>query len=409
MFRKLFLPALIVLVSLAAQGQNQFQVLHAFGSGSDGGGLWSSVVFDKQGNLYGATSGGGDYGYGTVFELSPASGGQWTETVLHSFENGDPDGDEPNGGVVFDAAGNLYETTGTGGVHQGGTLFEMMPGLSGWGLNVLYSFCSRPQCSDGGFPWAGPLMDKAGNLYGTAHNAFEFSPGPDGGVETVLHDFTGQNGDGDGAAAGVIMDNAGNLYGTTINGGGLGGCIPLGCGTAYRLSPVRVAAEGLWTERILYRFGSFMGDGEIPSLGQLTMDRRGSLYGATHIGGTAGYGTVFRLTDVPVTPGGVWVETILYNFTSAAYGPGGGVTFDRAGNLYGTTIYGGGTGCGVVYELSPVQGGKWQYTLLHSFLGSDGCQPDANLTLGPDGNLYGTTATGGAGGAGVVFEIQLTR
>jgi uncharacterized repeat protein (TIGR03803 family) len=112
-----------------------------------------------------------------------------------------------------------------------------------------------------------------------------------------------------------------------------------------------------------------------------------------------------------VTPGGLWEESILYNFTGGAGGmePGGGVILDNAGNLYGTTIEGGGTGCGVVYELSPAQSGKWQYTLLHSFLGSDGCQPDANLTLGPDGNLYGTTATGGAGGAGVVFEIQLTR
>jgi uncharacterized repeat protein (TIGR03803 family) len=103
------------------------------------------------------------------------------------------------------------------------------------------------------------------------------------------------------------------------------------------------------------------------------------------------------------------VETILYNFTLDASGPGGGVIIDKAGNLYGTTVYGGSTGCGVVYELSPnASGGGWQYTVLHQFLGSDGCEPDANLTLGPDGNLYGTTATGGAGGAGVVFQIQLT-
>jgi uncharacterized repeat protein (TIGR03803 family) len=96
-FKPLLFGFLILLAS-AAQAYAQFKVLHAFGSGSDGGGVWDSVVFDKQGNLYGTTSGGGDYGYGTIFELSPESNGQWTETVLQSFKQGDPNGAEPNGG-----------------------------------------------------------------------------------------------------------------------------------------------------------------------------------------------------------------------------------------------------------------------------------------------------------------------
>lgn len=172
---------------------------------------------------------------------------------------------------------------------------------------------------------------------------------------------------------------------------------------------MRTSTGGIWKEHILHSFGSFQNDGKVPSLGQLAMDRS-NLYGTTNQGGAnicvdVGCGTVYKLTPQPK---GGWTETILYNFTPAGYGPGGGVTFDQAGNLYGTTIYGGAFGCGTIYKLALVLlalNSDWQFTPLHSFTGSDGCQPDANLTLGPDGNLYGTTATGGAGGAGVVFEI----
>jgi uncharacterized repeat protein (TIGR03803 family) len=140
------------------------------------------------------------------------------------------------------------------------------------------------------------------------------------------------------------------------------------------------------------------------------MDREGNLYGAAG-GGKYKVGIVFKLSRTSATPGGaeVWSEKILYNFGSisadGAY-PGGGVILDSAGNLYGTTIAGGsGCGCGVVFKLSPTASGTWKYTLLHTFQGSDGAQPDANLTLGPDGKLFGTTATGGIHGGGVVFQL----
>jgi uncharacterized repeat protein (TIGR03803 family) len=135
------------------------------------------------------------------------------------------------------------------------------------------------------------------------------------------------------------------------------------------------------------------------------MDSSGSLYGTTDVGGPAGYGTVFKLTP---QANGRWKETILHSFTQGTNGDhvSAGVVFDRAGNLYGTTI-GGGTqcDCGVVYKLAPQANGKWNYTVLHRFTGADGAQPDANLIVDDKGNLYGTTPTGGAGGAGVAFEI----
>jgi len=135
----------------------------------------------------------------------------------------------------------------------------------------------------------------------------------------------------------------------------------------------------------------------------LVLDSEGRLYGTTDVGGATGNGTIYRLTP---QSGGRWKETILYSFKGGAGGqePSAGVVMDQAGNLYGTTI-GGGCGCGVVYKLAPQAGGKWKYTLLHTFVGSDGAQPDANLILDGKGNLYGTTATGGAGGAGVAFEL----
>ena len=251
-------------------------------------------------------------------------------------------------------------------------------------------------------PYAGLAMDAAGNLYGTGGAAFELSPptGPGKWTETVLHRFTGRNGDGAGPFAGVILDTAGNLYGTTEEGGK--GCAPPGCGIVYELQPM---PDGSWKEQILHDFPAFTGDGEFPGVGALTMDGAGNIYGTTDIGGARGYGTVFELT--PEGNGG-WREAILHSFDGGrnGFGASSGVVFGPSGELYGTTIGGGGAcECGLVYKLSPTQGGQWKYRVLHRFTGYDGAQPDANLIIDRSGNLYGTTATGGAGGAGVVFEI----
>jgi uncharacterized repeat protein (TIGR03803 family) len=165
-----------------------------------------------------------------------------------------------------------------------------------------------------------------------------------------------------------------------------------------------------WKEQVLHSFPAFPKDGQVPGVGALVFDASGNLYGTTSEGGAntcfAGCGTIFRLTQ---ETDGRWKETILYNFKNGASGfsPGAGVVLDQAGNLYGATTYGGTSsrGCGVVYKLAPGANGNWTYTVLHRFTGSDGAQPDANLILDSKGNLYGTTATGGANGGGVVFEL----
>jgi len=392
-----------------AFAQFHYNVLHGFsGTHGDGAEPQGSVALDSAGSVYGTTGGGGIYGAGVVFELISKPNGTWSEALLHTFDG--TDGAWPTGGPTLDVAGNVYGTTSGGGAHNGGTVFQLRPSEGTWTEETIYDFCAEPNCIDGTGSWASLMLDNAGDLFGTGSVVFELVPLHDGNwTEMVLHTFAGTNGDALDARAGVIADANGNLYGTAGDGGGSNKCIG-GCGIVYELSPIPDDPESVWQERILHAFGISQNDGQLPLFGQLAMDRRGNLYGTTSQGGAnlcfAGCGTVFELSH---TSTGHWVERVLYNFKfdSSGFGPGGSVVIDKAGNLYGTTINGGSEncGCGVVYKLSPQPGGQWQYTVLHTFVGADGAQPDANLTLDDNGNIYGTTLTGGPGGAGVVFEI----
>jgi uncharacterized repeat protein (TIGR03803 family) len=375
----------------------KYKVLHAFGNGKDGAALWGSLLLDREGNVYGTTYAGGAKQGGTVFELTPQARGNWKETILHSFDgNQGPSG--PICGLLFDSAGNLYGATTSGVPYTYGSVYKMSLTANGWKLSVIHGF-ERNDQADG--PHGNVVMDQEGNLYGVGGNAFQLSPGPQGWKESLLHTFDCQHGDGCGALAGPILDPAGNLYGTTEHGGSSKNCGG-GCGIAYRLTPL---SGGTWKETILHSFGA-PGDGAFPGVGALTLDQAGNVYGTTDVGGPAGDGTVFRLTE---QPNGHWKETILHSFPQGRDGDhvSAGVVFDRAGNLYGTTISGGGLcGCGVVYKLAPQANGKWKYTVLHRFTGgNDGDQPDANLIVDDKGNLYGTTPIGGRYGSGVVFEV----
>src|SRR5271167_1758353 len=314
------------------------KVLHNFNdNGTDGYYPYASLIFDAAGNLYGTTSFGGAYGYGTVFELTPTAGGGWTETVLHSFGNG-TDGAEPYASLIFDAAGNLYGTTQYGGIYHVGTAFELTPTAGGgWTATVLYNFGSRSGSGTDGYWPSSLILDAAGNLYGTTQRggtyswgiAFELTPAGGSWTETVLHSF-GNGTDGLWPQARLIFGATGNLYGTTQFGG------THGVGTVFELTPT---ADGGWTEQVLHNFGSSGTDGAFTQAG-LIFDAAGNLYGTTFEGGSYILGTVFELTP---TAGGGWTETVLHSFgngTDGAY-PYASLIFDAVGNLYGTTQHGG--------------------------------------------------------------------
>src|SRR6266852_6299094 len=292
-----------------------------------------------------------------------------TFTVLHSFTNS-PDGAFPFAGLLRDAAGNLYGTTLRGGSLGSGTVFKLDPAGK---ETVLYSFTDTGSPADGLDPYAVPVMDAAGNLYGTTSAALALGvlgtvfKIDTAGNFTVLHFFTGS--DGCCLTGGVIIDAAGNLYGTAGGGGSFGG------GTVFKLDPSGNAT-------VLYSFkgGS---DGAAPA-GGLIMDAVGNLYGTTGAGGSSNAGTVFKLD-----PSGN--ETVLYSFKGGNDGasPGlGSLIRDVAGNVYGTTPVGGSGactganqglgGCGIVFKLDPAD----NETVLYSFTGSsDGAFPEAGLVM----------------------------
>jgi uncharacterized repeat protein (TIGR03803 family) len=348
----------------AGGGKWTGSVLHYFGLGNEGCQPYAKPVLDAAGNLYATTSFAGAYGGGTIFKLSEGGNGQWIQTVLYSFcpAPNCVDGAEPHASLVFDTAGNLYGTTVGGGAFGEGVVFQLTPGANGqWSETVLYSFCSASGCSDGSQPLAGLVFDTAGNLYGTTSvggdnygTVFELAPAVNGQwTETVLHSFNFV--DGANPVAGVILDAAGNVYGTTESGG-VQSCSG-GCGAVFQLSP---GTNGQWTETALYNFCSAhkCKDGANPTA-NLTFDAAGNLLGTTSSGGyCGGCGTVFKLS-----PGanGQWTETVLRLFGAGAQpkGPFGGVILDTAGNLYGTAEVGGiesrycPVGCGAVFEITP--------------------------------------------------------
>ena len=399
--------AIILALGNAAWAGSTYKVLYSFKGGSDGGGLYGGPTLDAKGDVYGVTSGGGAYGYGTAFELTPFAGGRWGKILLHSFcaEQGCTDGALPQGSLILDAAGDLYGTAG-GGAGNSGVVFELKPELvssAGWSFRVVYD-----TGSDGSL-----AMDKAGDLYGEwgpgkyrAGDIFELTHDSDGWEETVLYSFCSQQDcrDGEPPEWGVSWDAAGNLYGTTEFGGGNNApeC-SIGCGVVYQVQPL---GGGKWKYHMLHRFAAFSRDGLMPQAG-VTLDGKGNVYGTTLYSGTSS-GTVFKLTP---QQDGSWKETILYNFPNAATNggaPAGGVTFDNLGNLYGTASAGGDPtcDCGVVFKMTPQANGKWSYTVLHRFKGTDGYGPGYNLIFDPTyKHLYGTTVAGGSGGYGVVYEI----
>jgi uncharacterized repeat protein (TIGR03803 family) len=388
-----------------AWGSGKLTNINTFG-GTNGALPSAALIFDTQGNLYGTTISGGSSSDGVVFELTPAGNGTWTESVLYSFcsLSNCTDGEYPASSLIYDLSGNLYGTTYNGGAQGFGTVFELTPSGSGtWTESVLYSFCSLAECSDGASPADGLIFDQSGNLYSTTRyggaksectggcgTAFELTPNGGGTwTESVLYSFCSLPGCPDGKipSAGLIFDTLGNLYGTTVDGGAYS------AGSVFTLQPNQ---NGGWTESVLYNFCTLTNcdDGAGPG-GGLTFDATGNLYGVTDE--LSNGQTAFKLTPNQ----GAWNESVLYRFCSLkkcsdGSEPVGAVILDSKGNVYGATETGGagkgcGTeGCGVLYELT-LKGKSWHETVLYSFTGQQGAYPRAGLVFDGTGNLYGTT------------------
>ena len=357
---------------LSANGRGGYSetVLYSFCSlqnCGDGSSPDSYVTFDGHGNLYGTTYYGGLYasggysGYGLVFELSPEprggcpggshSGNGWCQTVLYNFTS-TPDGAFPFSGLTWDANGNLYGTTYGGGSETTGTVYELSPkGNGGWNEQVIYN--------RGGY--AGLMIDGTGNLYGADDSGnghiFKLSPNGSGAWNaTILHTFKGGPGDGSNPEGTPVIDKAGNVYGTTVSGGAT-----KGLGTVWKLTP---GNGGDYTEEILR--SSIWNDGANPKAA-VVLDSLGNVYSTTAFGVLQfpyredlpcydGCGSVFELTAG--NSGYEWTFVWSFNGTDGANATDT-LIFD-GGNLYGTT-YGGGTssycpgsgGCGVAFELNP--------------------------------------------------------
>lgn len=388
----------------AQQTGPTYTVLYNF-SGFDGAQPFASLIQDAAGNLYGTTLSGGTYNNGVVFKLSPDG----TETVLHHFTGG-ADGATPFAGLIQDSAGNLYGTATNGGASGAGTVFEISPAGA---FTVLHSFGGG---ADGKGPQGGLIQDSKGNLFGTtfaggtSNNGVVFEINS-AGQETVLYTFTGTT-DGGNPYAGLTRDNNGNFYGTATFGGPSSAFLCNGahpaCGVVFKLS-----LEG--EERVLYQFLGQAGGG-VP-LGGVIRGKTGNIYGTTQTGGSfkaseecgmsepPGCGVVFQLN-----PAGK--EKVLHTFsgpnTCTSGGSDGafsaaGLIQDAAGNLYGTTAFGGGCNdAGSIFKLGP----SGQETQLYVFSGgTDGAHPWAGLIQDSSGNLYGTASEGGSNGQGVVFKV----
>lgn len=392
--------------TLVAAGPKQ-TVLYNFKGLADGAEPMAGLIFGRAGVLYGTATVGGDYeacngggACGVVFTLSPPSqdGGNWTENVLYDFQFQDPY--PPNTNLVFDGEGNLY---GAAGQSVSPTaLFQLSDSSGVWNLNQVNTLGGNT-----------PIFDQQGNLYNGVASftndgmVVESTPQPDGTwTTTTLYAFQGGK-DGQSPSGALIFDHAGNLYGTTLYGGGR-----TQCGTVYELSP---RESGTWAETVLFSFTPSKGcnpDGGviIDSQGNLYGTTINGGIGLC----VANCGVVFKLSP-PAQGGGAWTETILHMFdNNDGANPHAGLVMDSTGALYGTTVRGGdgpceptGTGCGTVFHLTPPaqQGEAWN-EFFYSFQGPDGAEPFGNVLLDESkGVLYGTTILGGSTGYGTVFQI----
>ncbi|HTS36455.1 MAG TPA: choice-of-anchor tandem repeat GloVer-containing protein [Candidatus Solibacter sp.] len=405
----LALVALSVLLSTAVWAQYSELTAHNFGAvANDALNPTTGLVEDSAGNLYGTAAQGG-LGFGAAYELSPAHGGGYNETLIYLFAGG-TDAAQPSGSLIIDASGNLYGVSQAGGANNRGTVYELSPSTGGWTEKILYSFQGN---SDGQSPTGSVTFDKNGNLYGTtlqgggSSNCFQgcgtvfiMTPTSTGWVEKPIVGFSGGS-DGGAPSGNLLIDINLNVYGTTLEGGVVNSNCPVGCGLVFRLVPQLT----YWR---MSRLFTFQGGGSGSGPSGLAFDALGNLYGDTSLGGPictvdVGCGVVYQLTPAV----GQWKQRILHAFTGRLDGAQpAGVAFDSLGNLFGTTNYGNVGNNGIVWELTPTTSGPWTLTRIYSFgHGFSGARPDAGVIVDANGNLFGTTSAGGASGRGTAFTL----
>ena len=283
-------------------------------------------------------------------------------------------------------------------------------------FKVIHTFTGG---ADGGYPYAGLIVDRSGNLYGTANTGgrgtcppqnigcgtvFKLVNSKSGWTFQRIYAFRGNN-DGQGPYGPVAFGPNGSLYGSTVDGG-VSNC-PSGCGLVYEIKPPAASCETTcsWTESVLYRFRGNT-DGFYP-IGGVTFDSTGNLYGTSEQGGSGGPGIVYELKP----SGSKWTENILWNFTGNADGgnPYNGVTLDSAGKIFGTDIAGGMNNSGAVFELSR-SGNTWTETTVHDFyVSQDGVTPLAGLIVEKSGKLIGATVAGGTRNGGTVYSLTPSK
>ncbi len=360
MHRKISILGFVVLLGLLTLGARAnattFTAIYSF-TLNDAFWPQGGLVEDAAGNLYGTTLGGGTYGVGSAFKLAPPTtqGGTWTKTTIFNFLSYGIGGGVPSSELTADSSGALYGTTWSGGdsTCNCGVVYKLVPPITqggAWTQQVLYAFTSGG--SDGRLP-----------------------------------------------NAALVFDASGNIYGVTQQGGAFNG------GIVFKLAP---KTGGTYTASVLYSFGA-NSDAAVPN-GPVVLDSAGNLYGVACQGGTSNLGAVYKLAPPAIT-GQPWTESLLFSFGAGTMSSGatpiGNLVFDSIGNLYGVTNTGGNSkGNGTAYELSP-QTGTWKETIIYTFANGSGFNPLAGLTFISTGTLYGTTSAGNAlkSASGTVFQL----
>jgi uncharacterized repeat protein (TIGR03803 family) len=375
------------------------------------------LVEDASGNLYGTTVGGGSYGTGTVYQLSPPVKGSttWTKKVLYNFQPWGITGYTPSSELAIDSKGDLYGVTWTGGEGRChcGVLYELVPPATvggAWTHLVLHAFTNTN--NDGRLPNA-PVVLSSSTIYGVTQQGglhdsgivYQFVPGKSGGTYSVLYSF-GANNDASWPNGPVLLDSTGSLYGVTSLGGAFN------AGAVFKLSPPQ--STGAWTESILFSFGGGSQSSGITPVGNLLFDSLGNLYGVTEVGGASQLGVAYELSPASGSSSSTWTENVLFNFSKPAGStPLAGLTWNPSnGSLYGTASAGASHTHGAVFQLTPpASGGLWTETLLQQFtFANNGGLPSGRvLRDATTGYLYGTTYNGGASGCdgdcGVDYQI----